>query len=75
VGHDLFHPYSSHFFVLPFDGTNEEQREMEADYSGGQSSPFAVEPRGRNYYYYYYSFRIFSSHSGEYKEYDLLGFS
>jgi hypothetical protein len=28
--------------------TDEEQREMEADYSGGQSSPWAVAPRGRN---------------------------
>jgi hypothetical protein len=27
--------------------TYEEQREMEADYSGGQSSPWAVAPRGR----------------------------
>jgi hypothetical protein len=27
--------------------TNEEQREMEADYSGGQSSPWAVAPRGK----------------------------
>jgi hypothetical protein len=27
--------------------TNEELREMEADYSGGQSSPWPVAPRGR----------------------------
>jgi hypothetical protein len=25
VGHDLFHPYSSHFFILPFDVSSSEQ--------------------------------------------------
>jgi hypothetical protein len=32
--------------------TNEEQREMEADYSGGQSSPWVVASRGRNCHMY-----------------------
>jgi hypothetical protein len=42
MGHDLFHPRSSYFFILPFDASSSEQmenREMEANYSGGQSSP------------------------------------
>jgi hypothetical protein len=25
MGHDLFHPYSSHFFILPFDASSPEQ--------------------------------------------------
>jgi hypothetical protein len=25
VGHDLFHPHSSHFFILPFDASSSEQ--------------------------------------------------
>jgi hypothetical protein len=25
VGHDLFHPYSSHFFILPLDASSSEQ--------------------------------------------------
>jgi hypothetical protein len=25
VGHDLFHPYSSHVFILPFDASSSEQ--------------------------------------------------
>jgi hypothetical protein len=26
VDHDLFHPHSSHFFILPFDASSSEQR-------------------------------------------------
>jgi hypothetical protein len=25
VGHDLFHPHSSHFFIQPFDASSSEQ--------------------------------------------------
>jgi hypothetical protein len=25
MGHDLFHPHSSHFFILPFDASSSEQ--------------------------------------------------
>jgi hypothetical protein len=25
MGHDLFHPYSSHFFILPIDTSSSEQ--------------------------------------------------
>jgi hypothetical protein len=25
VGHDIFHPLSSHFFILPFDASSSEQ--------------------------------------------------
>jgi hypothetical protein len=42
----LFHSTIRHFVVW----TNEEQREMEADYSGDQSSTWAVAPRGRKIY-------------------------
>jgi hypothetical protein len=27
VAHDLFHTYSSHFFILPFDASSSEQIE------------------------------------------------
>jgi hypothetical protein len=27
VDHDLFHPHSSHFFILPFDASSDEQKE------------------------------------------------